>query len=113
MRRCLARVVATREVSQVIQRRPHCSATTAVVPEPQVGSNTRSPGSVVIKTQRAIALVTVCTTEIFGSLYPLEPVSAQIVVSGKAGKSSTKRTYLNFEVASKRRLFLAKLSSPA
>ena len=27
----------------MIQRRPHCSATVAVVPEPQVGSSTRSP----------------------------------------------------------------------
>ena len=29
---------ATREVSMTIQRRPHCSATNAVVPDPQVGS---------------------------------------------------------------------------
>ena len=37
----------------VIQRRPHCSATKAVVPEPQVGSSTRSPGSVVMRRQRS------------------------------------------------------------
>ncbi len=41
----------------VIQRRPHCSATVAVVPEPQVGSSTRSPGSVVISTQRSMTFV--------------------------------------------------------
>ena len=40
----------------VIQRRPHCSATKAVVPEPQVGSSTRSPGSVVMRRQRSIDL---------------------------------------------------------
>ena len=28
----------------MIQRRPHCSATTAVVPEPHVISTTKSPG---------------------------------------------------------------------
>ena len=46
MMRARASASATREVSIVIQRRPHCSATVAVVPEPQVGSSTRSPGSV-------------------------------------------------------------------
>ena len=46
--RARASASATREVSIVIQRRPHCSATNAVVPEPQVGSSTRSPGSVAI-----------------------------------------------------------------
>ena len=45
---------ATREVSMVIQRRPHCSATVAVVPEPQVGSSTRSPGSVAMRRQRSM-----------------------------------------------------------
>ena len=45
MMRARASASATREVSIVIQRRPHCSATVAVVPEPQVGSSTRSPGS--------------------------------------------------------------------
>jgi len=49
----LASVIATREVSQVIQRRPHFSAAKAVVPEPQVGSRTRSPGSVVMSMQRS------------------------------------------------------------
>ena len=34
--RARARASATREVSMVIQRRPHCSATYALVPEPQV-----------------------------------------------------------------------------
>ena len=37
MMRARASASATREVSIVIQRRPHCSATVAVVPEPQVG----------------------------------------------------------------------------
>src|SRR3972149_6993383 len=53
---------ATRLGSVVIHRRPHCSATYAVVPEPQVGSKTRSPGSVVIRRQRATELVDVWTT---------------------------------------------------
>ena len=47
---------------EVIQRRPYCSATRAVVPEPHVGSITRSPGSVVMRTQRAITFGLVCTT---------------------------------------------------
>src|ERR1035437_9361789 len=38
--RARASASATREVSMVIQRRPHCSATVAVVPEPHVGSST-------------------------------------------------------------------------
>ena len=57
-----ARARATREVSQVIQRLPHFSATKAVVPEPQVGSSTRSPGCVVIRMQRSMGLMEVCTT---------------------------------------------------
>src|SRR5579875_994947 len=52
MRRERASASATRLVSMVIQRRPHCSATYAVVPEPHVGSSTRSPGSVVMSKQR-------------------------------------------------------------
>ena len=36
--------------------RPHFSATNAVVPLPQVGSSTSSPGSVVIRRQRSMAL---------------------------------------------------------
>ena len=57
-----ANAIATREVSIVIQRRPHCSATVAVVPEPQVGSSTRSPGSVAIRRQRSMIRVPVWTT---------------------------------------------------
>ena len=53
---------ATREVSIVTHRRPHCSATTAVVPEPQVISSTKSPGSVAINMQRRTADRAVCTT---------------------------------------------------
>jgi hypothetical protein len=47
----------TRLVSMVIQRRPHCSATYAVVPLPHVGSKTKSPGSVVIRIQRCRSFV--------------------------------------------------------
>jgi hypothetical protein len=62
MMRARANASATRDVSIVIQRRPHCSATYAVVPEPQVGSRTRSPGSVDISTHRWTTFVLVCTT---------------------------------------------------
>ena len=57
MSRWRASASATREVSIVIQRRPHCSATNAVVPDPHVGSRTRSPGSVHISMQRSMTLV--------------------------------------------------------
>ena len=40
----------------MIHRRPHCSATNAVVPEPHVGSRTRSPGSVDISRHRSTTL---------------------------------------------------------
>ena len=43
-------------------RRPHCSATYAVVPLPHVGSSTRSPGSLVIIRQRSMTVVEVWTT---------------------------------------------------
>ena len=59
MMRARASARATREVSMVIQRRPHCSATYAVVPEPQVGSRTRSPGSVAMRMQRSMTLADV------------------------------------------------------
>ena len=36
MMRARAKAKATLDVSMVIQRRPHCSATVAVVPDPQV-----------------------------------------------------------------------------
>jgi len=62
IRRVRASASATRLVSIVIQRLPHCSATYAVVPEPQVGSRTRSPGSVVMRRQRATTLGLVWTT---------------------------------------------------
>ena len=54
IRRCFARVIDTRDVSQVIQRRPHCSATYAVVPDPHVGSKTEIAGSVVIRSARSM-----------------------------------------------------------
>ena len=62
MSRVRASASATREVSTVIHRRPHCSATYAVVPAPQVGSSTRSPGSVVMSMQRSMTFVFVWTT---------------------------------------------------
>jgi nitrite reductase (NADH) large subunit len=60
--RVRARASATRLVSMVIHRRPHCSATTEVEPDPHVGSRTRSPGSVVMSRQRSTALSAVWTT---------------------------------------------------
>src|SRR5439155_14148360 len=62
MSRVRASASATRDVSMVIHRRPHCSATYAVVPDPHVGSKTRSPGSVVIRMQRLTSSVFVWTT---------------------------------------------------
>src|SRR3546814_17191585 len=62
IKRCFVSVIATRLVSHVTQRRPHASAQYAVVPDPQVGSKTRSPGSVAINIQRSIILWLVCTT---------------------------------------------------
>ena len=44
MSRWRASASATRDVSIVIHRRPHCSATYAVVPEPQVGSSNKVTG---------------------------------------------------------------------
>jgi hypothetical protein len=81
MMRARARASATREVSIVIQRRPHCSATVAVVPEPQVGSRTRSPGSVAMRRQRST----------FASAKPLTAVSAQWSAIGETEKSSRYR----------------------
>ena len=49
-----AKARATREVSTVIHLRPHCSATMAVVPDPQVGSRTKSPGSVAMRMHLSI-----------------------------------------------------------
>src|SRR5690242_14734427 len=91
--RALASASATRDVSIVIQRRPHCSATYAVVPEPQVGSSTRSPGSVVIRIQRSTIFVFVCTTYIFSALNPPWETSVQMLFSGDAEKSSKYLTY--------------------
>ncbi len=54
MSRARANANATRDVSMVIHRLPHCSATYAVVPDPHVGSSTKSPGSVVINRYRSI-----------------------------------------------------------
>ena len=57
-----AKAKATRDVSIVIHRRPQFSATVAVVPEPQVGSRTKSPGSVAISMQRSTMRSLVWTT---------------------------------------------------
>ncbi len=88
--RCRAMAAATRELSTVIHRRPHCSATNAVVPLPHVGSSTRSPGSVVINMQRWIIFVAVWTTYT-RSLAP--PVSSQTLVKADCPKSVLKRRY--------------------
>jgi hypothetical protein len=98
MIRARANASATREVSMVIQRRPHCSATNAVVPEPQVGSHTRSPGSVIMSTHRSRTRETVWTTYRFGSvlLAPLL-VSSHTLAIGITGKSSRKRLYFSVE----------------
>ncbi len=74
----------------VIQRRPHCSATMAVVPEPQVGSSTRSPGSEVIKMQRWTTFVAVWTTYAFASENPLTIVSDQSDLTSEYPKSPKK-----------------------
>src|ERR1700724_3752796 len=90
MTRARARARATREVSIVIHRRPHCSATYAVVPEPQVGSRTRSPGSVAIKIQRSTTAEAVWTTYVL-SLAPLK--SFQMFVRVETEKSPNERAY--------------------
>ena len=69
----------------VIQRRPHCSATVAVVPEPQVGSSTRSPGSVVIRMQRWTTFADVSTTYLLSETKPAIPVSNQRLLLGVTG----------------------------
>ena len=109
----MASVIATRLVSQVIQRRPHFSATKAVVPEPQVGSSTRSPGSVVIKRQRSSVFTPVWTTYVFSSVKLPVPVSIQMLTSGKMGKSSMNRTYAKVEPEFSRRLALARRFKPS
>src|SRR5438094_1825252 len=85
MSRVRASVRATRLVSMVIHRRPHCSATYALVPLPQVGSRTRSPGSVVIRTQRFMTSSLVCTTY-DGLAAPPNP--SHKLLNARAGKSS-------------------------
>src|SRR5215207_6718904 len=95
---------ATRDVSIVIQRRPHCSATVAVVPEPQVGPRTRSPGSVAIRRHLSTTLVEVSTIYLLSDENPATVVSDQKSEIGYAGKSSRKRTYRSvFPAAVKRR----------
>ena len=77
----------------MIQRRPHFSAHHAVVPEPQVGSNTRSPGSEVIRRQRSTTLVLVWTTYTFSSVKLPVRVSVQRLPRSLYGKSEAKRRY--------------------
>ena len=83
-------MTATLDVSQVIQRLPHISALKAVVPEPQVGSNTRSPGWVVMSMHRATTRSPVCT------LYSFAPtlVSVQCALRLRKGKSEWNRLNL-------------------
>src|SRR3990167_5833673 len=87
-----AKASATREVSTVIHRLPHCSATYAVVPLPHVGSKTKSPGSVVMRMQRWIVFIDVCTTYSFSWL-PIT-VSVHILFIGFTGKSLSNLRYL-------------------
>lgn len=83
MRRVRAGASATRDVSIVIHRRPHCSATYAVVPLPHVGSSTRSPGSVVISWHRWMTRLSVWTTYNLSSpTKPPVPVSVHTVPQG-------------------------------
>src|SRR6266705_1503265 len=91
--RCRVKAKATRDVSIVIHRRPHFSATNAVVPEPHVGSITRSPGSVDMSKQRSITLGLVCTTYSLSPGRPAVIVSVQRDVYGIPWKSSMYRTY--------------------
>ena len=63
-----------------------------VVPEPQVGSSTRSPGSVVMRRHRAIAFGFVSTTYTLSDANPAVTVSDHALLIGNAGKSSIKRT---------------------
>ena len=77
----------------VIHRRPHCSATKAVVPEPQVGSSTRSPGSVAMRIQRSMTFALVWTTYAFSSVNAPVWVSVHRSEIGLTAKSSMKRTY--------------------
>ncbi len=81
----------TREVSIVIQRRPHFSDTCAVVPEPHEGSRTKSPGIVESRMQRSTILLFVCTTYSLSSTKPPVAVSAHRLDIGRNAKSSQKR----------------------
>ena len=91
--RCRASASGTRDVSMVIQRRPHCSATYAVVPEPQVGSRTRSPGSVVIRRQRWMTFTLVWTTYALSRASKPHFVSSQTLPISETAKSSMYRMY--------------------
>src|ERR1700679_3341427 len=91
--RTLARASATREVSAVIHRLPHCSATNAVVPDPHVGSRTRSPGSVAKSTQRATTLVFVSTTYLLSCASNPHRVSSHRLFTGITGKSRNRLKY--------------------
>ena len=103
---------ATRLVSMVIQRRPHCSATKAVVPLPHVGSSTRSPGSVVINMQRSMILCDVWTTYNLSDANPAIVVSVQRLVKGVTGKSANSLTYLRVRPIKSTRSESVSLFSP-
>jgi Mrp family chromosome partitioning ATPase len=64
------------------------SPAAALVPEPQVGSRMRSPGSVVMRIQRSTTLGLVCTTYILSPGRPAIAVSDQMFVAMYTGKSS-------------------------
>src|SRR5579885_118095 len=112
MRRCFANVSATRDVSHVIHRRPNFSALAAVVPEPQVGSKTRSPGSVVITRHLSTTLGLVSTTYRFFLPNPLIAVSFQMQSISTTGKSSRYLLYRRVLPTSISRLAVASLAIP-
>src|SRR5260370_11961231 len=93
--RARASASATREVSMVIHRRPHSSAAYAVVPEPHVGSSTRSPGSVAIMMHLWTTFVDVWTTYTLSSVNPVIITSRHRLFKGDTGKSSKYRLYIN------------------
>ena len=112
--RSRASASATRLVSIVTQRRPHFSETAAVVPDRQVGSNTRSPGSVVMRTQRSMIFGFVSTTYcFFRSVNPATLVSVQMFVRRIAPKSSAYLMYRKVLPTTANRLSCANPAIPS
>ena len=111
-RRCRAIAIGIGEVSHVIHLRPQRSEINAVVAPPQVGSNTKSPGSVAIRIHRSITLSDVCTTYL---LSPGRLTRDQMLVINLPGTSSSYRFQDNTvsEPAESRRFSSASLSIPS